>query len=113
MPFHANGDRIRSARRRVGKSQEALAAEAGTTRRHLIRLENGQHQPGPALAERLAAATGRDPSEFRDDDEPGVTVAVGDPFRAGGSAPVARGGHSGGGGDGSPAAGGPAGVTSP
>lgn len=71
FPFAQNGARIRSFRKRAGKSQEALAAEVGTTRRHMIRLENGEHLPGGELRDKIAAATGRQPEEIQasDDDE--------------------------------------------
>lgn len=71
FPFAKNGARIKSVRRRAGISQERLAAEVGTTRRHLIRLENGEHLPGRALRDRILAATRVDTSagiESADDD---------------------------------------------
>lgn len=69
--FAELGARIRQARKRTGISQEKLAPLVGTTRRHLIRLENGEHQASKALAARIGAALGHDPGEFRngDDDE--------------------------------------------
>jgi transcriptional regulator with XRE-family HTH domain len=70
--FAELGARIRRARKRTGISQEKLAPLVGTTRRHLIRLENGEHQASKPLASRLAAALGEDAAQFRngdDDDE--------------------------------------------
>jgi len=58
FPFADNGAAIRRARKRVGKSQERLAAEIGTTRRHMIRLENGEHLPSGGLRDRIVEATG-------------------------------------------------------
>ncbi len=43
-------------------SQERLAAEVGTSRRHIIRIENGEHRPYPALRDRIAEVLGVDPS---------------------------------------------------
>lgn len=57
-PFTANGLVIKRARKSAQKSQAQLAAEAGTTRRHMIRLENGEHLPGRELRGRIAQATG-------------------------------------------------------
>lgn len=68
-PFTENGAAIRRARKRSEKSQERLAAEVGTTRRHMIRLENGEHLPSGALRDRIAAATGSDPSEIQSSDD--------------------------------------------
>ena len=56
--FAANGARIRRARKRAGISQERLAAQVGTTRRHMIRLENGEHLPRPVLRDKIAAEVG-------------------------------------------------------
>jgi transcriptional regulator with XRE-family HTH domain len=43
-------------------SQEHLAELVGVTRRHMIRIENGDHRPAPALRDRIAAELGVDPS---------------------------------------------------
>lgn len=69
--FAELGAKIRKARKRTGISQERLAPLVGTTRRHLIRLENGEHQASKPLAARLGAALGEDGAQFRngDDDE--------------------------------------------
>lgn len=61
--------RIRSARVRAGLSQKALAKAIGTSRRHVIRWENGTHKPKPAYAIRIAEATGTTPELFIDEDE--------------------------------------------
>jgi transcriptional regulator with XRE-family HTH domain len=77
--FSANGDRIRRARKRAGISQEALALNVGTTRRHMIRLENGEHLPGTPLRNRIASAVGVDPSAIQasdEDDEESDTVSL-------------------------------------
>jgi transcriptional regulator with XRE-family HTH domain len=66
--FAELGARIRKARKRTGISQERLAPLVGTTRRHLIRLENGEHQASKPLAARLGAALGEDAAQFRNGD---------------------------------------------
>jgi transcriptional regulator with XRE-family HTH domain len=43
-------------------SQETLAEAVGITRRHMIRIENGEHRPNPELRDRIAAALDVDPS---------------------------------------------------
>lgn len=53
------GDRIVWARKRSGISQERLAEHIGTSRRHMIRIEKGQHRPGQAFLDRIAEATGQ------------------------------------------------------
>lgn len=52
----------RAARKRRGVSQEKLAEALGITRRHLIRIENGENRPQPDLRDRFADALGVDPS---------------------------------------------------
>lgn len=64
------GQRIVWARKRKGISQERLADLIGTSRRHMIRIEKGQHRPGPVFIARIAEAT-EQPEEFFDDEEPG------------------------------------------
>lgn len=66
-----NGAQIRRARKRIHLSQERFAAEVGTTRRHLIRLENGEHLPGGALRDRIADLAGqaRDSIQSSDDED--------------------------------------------
>jgi transcriptional regulator with XRE-family HTH domain len=71
-PWVAIGARIRDARLAAGLSQAALAARIGTSRRHVIRLEHGEHRPSPPMLRRIAEATGRetssiDPDEKEDD----------------------------------------------
>ena len=70
--------RLRSARLRTGKSQEKIAAEVGTSRRHWIRWENGSHRPSPAYILRIAEATGRAPDYFTDSPRPDTTAAADD-----------------------------------
>lgn len=50
------GQQLRHWRNRAGKSQLALASEAGTTPRHLSFVETGRSRPGAELVLRLAAA---------------------------------------------------------
>lgn len=46
-------------RARKGKiSQERLAERVGTTRRHMIRLENGENRPSVGLRDRIADELG-------------------------------------------------------
>lgn len=63
------GQRIRWARERKGISQEKLAAMIGTSRRHMIRVEKGQHMPGRKLVARIAEATEQPEKFFEADDE--------------------------------------------
>lgn len=58
------GERIREARKTSDLSLEALAAQCGTSRWHLIRLEQGRHLPRPVLLEAIAAATGHNVDWF-------------------------------------------------
>lgn len=59
------GRAYREARLRNGAySQERLAEAVGVTRRHLIRIENGEHRPRPHLRDRIAAVLGIDPSQL-------------------------------------------------
>lgn len=46
----------------------------GTTRRHMIRLENGEHLPGIELRDRIVEAAGAEKSSVQssDDDEEAV-----------------------------------------
>lgn len=62
------GRKIRAARKQAGLSHDRLAAQAGTSRQHLIRLEKGLHAPRPEMIAGIAEATGTDPSEFVVDD---------------------------------------------
>jgi putative transcriptional regulator len=63
----AIGTRIRDARRAAGLSQAALAAQIGTSRRHVIRLEHGEHRPGRVMLTRIAEATDREPEQIDPD----------------------------------------------
>jgi transcriptional regulator with XRE-family HTH domain len=62
------GRKIRAARKQAGLSHDRLAAQVGTSRQHLIRLEKGLHAPRPEMVAGIAEATGADPSEFVVDD---------------------------------------------
>lgn len=68
-PYADHGKHLRRLRLRTGKSQESLAAEIGTTRRHMIRLENGEHLPSAPMKERLAEALGVDGGEIQSHDD--------------------------------------------
>lgn len=59
--------KLRSARLRSGKSQERIAAEVGTSRRHWIRWENGDHIPSPEFLTKIGEAVGQ-PEEFQPDE---------------------------------------------
>lgn len=81
FPFQDNGARIRHARQQAKKSQERLAAEVGTTRRHMIRLENGEHLPSGMLRDRIAEATGHPAETLQsadDEDEPSLRRSLSD-----------------------------------
>lgn len=70
FPFAANGARIQKARKRTGLSQETFAPMIGTTRRHMIRLERGQHLPKSELRDRIVEVTGTtEQIQSADDDE--------------------------------------------
>ena len=56
--------RIRASRHRQGLSQEKLAELLGTSRRHVIRWENGHTRPGPGYAAKLAQVLGEDAKAF-------------------------------------------------
>ena len=51
-------------RRTKGLSQEALAWEAGISRRYMARIEGGQTSTGVDLIARLAAVLGVEPMEL-------------------------------------------------
>lgn len=57
----ANVVRLRRAK---GLSQEALAWEAGVSRRYMARIEGGQTSTGLDLIARLAAVLGTEPMEL-------------------------------------------------
>ena len=52
------GDLIREARRRHAISQQTLARSAGTTQKHVSRIERGDISPSVATLARLLAAMG-------------------------------------------------------
>ena len=64
-----NGQAITRARKRKGISQERLAEQIGTTRRHMIRLENGEHLPGTILRDRIVAACDVEQGAIRSADD--------------------------------------------
>lgn len=76
-PFRDNGQKIRRARERVPSprdagrpiSQEDFAPVLGTSRRHVIRLENGEQRPSGQLRDRIVAVTGTEERIESDDDE--------------------------------------------
>lgn len=53
----ALGVKIKAARLTAGLSLDALGERVGTTRQHLIRLEQGQHAPTAKLLRRIARET--------------------------------------------------------
>ena len=69
FPFAENGARIRRARNRTGLSQERFAPIVGTSRRHMIRLENGEHLPGENLRDRIVEVTRTDERIRAEDEE--------------------------------------------
>lgn len=72
-PFAKNGRIIRRFREQLEPhvSQERFADLVGTSRRHMIRLEQGYHLPGGDLRDRIAEAVGTTPEAIQssDDDE--------------------------------------------
>lgn len=76
FPFAENGARIQRARKLTGESQETFAAMIGTTRRHMIRLERGQHLPGAELRDRIVARTGTAEQIHSADDDEEVDLAM-------------------------------------
>jgi transcriptional regulator with XRE-family HTH domain len=70
------GVKIKQARRAAGLSHDKLAAMVGSSRQHLIRLEQGLHMPGTELLERIAAATGKAVSELSPEDEAEAAAAA-------------------------------------
>lgn len=67
--MEGTGAKIKRARREAGLSLDRLAERIGSSRRHLIRLEKGDHEPRPATLARIAEATGKPLDYFADDDE--------------------------------------------
>lgn len=76
FPFAANGARIRKARQLTGLSQESFAPKIGTTRRHMIRLERGQHLPGGDLRDRIVEESGTTEQIQSADDEEEADLSV-------------------------------------
>lgn len=71
------GQRIASARRRAGLSQEALADRIGATRRYVIKIENGEHVPRPERMDAINAALGSDiEAPSSDDEEDALAVLI-------------------------------------
>lgn len=73
--WHEAGASLRRLRRRVGISQERLAEQVGTTRRHMIRLENGEHLPSGALRDRITEALGVPRESLQSSDGTGEVAA--------------------------------------
>ena len=67
-PLRLIAGRIRRARREAGFSLDHLAVQVGSSRQHLIRLEQGQHRPRMEMLSRIAEATGRQVEWFLDPD---------------------------------------------
>lgn len=81
--YRENGRKIRRARHlipgRDGRpiSQDDFAPRVGTGRRHLIKLENGEHRPSGQLRDRIVEATGTEEQiESSDDEEDDVLSVV-------------------------------------
>jgi transcriptional regulator with XRE-family HTH domain len=53
-----------------------MAELIGTSRRHMIRIENGQHRPGPDFIERIARHTEQPESFFEDGDDEDEEAAL-------------------------------------
>lgn len=82
FPFALNGARIRRARHLTGLSQEAFAPLIGTSRRHMIRLERGQHLPGGPLRDRIVDFTQTEEQILSaDDDEEADPLSLDDFLR--------------------------------
>lgn len=67
--FRENGRKIRAARQLTGLSQENFAPLIGTGRRHMIKLENGEHRPSGRLRDRIVEVTGTEERIESSDDE--------------------------------------------
>jgi transcriptional regulator with XRE-family HTH domain len=63
------GARIREARQAAGLTQEAFADSISTSRRHVMRLERGDHRPSRSMVDRIAEVTGRPVSFFDKPDD--------------------------------------------
>jgi transcriptional regulator with XRE-family HTH domain len=62
------GGRIRWARARKNLSHDALAAQVGSSRSYLIRVEKGIHMPSIELRARIAVATDQPADLFQNGD---------------------------------------------
>lgn len=62
-PAEVIGNRIRTARKEFGSHDSLARAVGGTSRQHLIKLEQGRHRPGAEMLIAIADATGK-PLEF-------------------------------------------------
>lgn len=69
LKFASIGLRIRKARVQAGFSQEAFAERVNTSRRHVMRLEKGQHCPSESMITRIAEVTETSVAELLGDDE--------------------------------------------
>jgi transcriptional regulator with XRE-family HTH domain len=73
--FRENGRKIRRARHlipgRDGRpiSQDDFAVKIGTGRRHMIKLENGEHRPSGPLRDRIVEVSGTTEQIESSDDE--------------------------------------------
>lgn len=74
--FSDNGRRIRAARHLTGLSQENFAPLIGTDRRHLIKLENGEHRPRKGMRDLIVSITGTEEQIDSSDDEEDDIVAA-------------------------------------
>lgn len=63
VKYPESGAAIKSARSQARPfvSQERLADALGITRRHMIRLENGEHRPSVDIRDKIANVLGVDP----------------------------------------------------
>lgn len=62
-PAQALADRIREARKAFGSHDALAKAVGGTSRQHLIKLEQAKHRPRAEMLVAIATATGR-PTDF-------------------------------------------------
>lgn len=60
------GSQIKRARTEIGQTLDAFAADLGTNRSHIIKLERGDHRPHARTLLKIAARTTRDPDWFLD-----------------------------------------------
>src|SRR6476646_4289124 len=85
------GSKIREARKGAKLSHDRLGAAVGTSRQHLIRLEQGWHRPGEELLARIAEATGRPLHFFQVGEEVANAPPPGEAFRGNGASDRAGG----------------------